>query len=126
MTQDDRVSPGQDTIRSKLKAERIQATLAGRRAQSPLAAEALQERLRDTPGWRTSSDGSSLQRTYEVPSIRAAGLLAQLLLEVGEATGSIPDVDVRHLEVTVTVSTSTTRGVTDLDLDVARILDLRL
>jgi len=126
MTQDSRLHSGNDTLRTKLKAERIQDRLSGHASRSPLAAGVLQTRLRDAPGWRVSSDSRSLQRAYALPSTRAAGLFVQFLLEVGEATGYIPDVDIRHHEITVTVATSTAMGVTDLDLDVVRILDLRL
>ena len=36
----------------------------------------------------------------------------------------MPDVDLRHLEVTLRVATSTEAGVTELDFDVARRFDL--
>jgi pterin-4a-carbinolamine dehydratase len=126
MTQAAQSDQEMPAVRSKLKAERIQERLAGHNKRPPLMARELRTRLAQAPGWRTSVDGNALQRTYEVPSIRAAGLLAQLLLTSGEDTGYVPDVDIRHLEVTVTVSTSSLQGVTVLDFDIARTLDMRL
>jgi pterin-4a-carbinolamine dehydratase len=106
-----------DTLTSKLKAERI---------QDKLKAERIQERLAEIPGWQIGPRGMALLRTYEMPSIRSSGLLAALILEIGEAVGYIPRVAIDHLEVTVTVRTSQKSGVTDLDFDFARALDSRL
>lgn len=44
---------------------------------------------------------------------------------VAEAEGYVPDVDLRHLEVTLRVATSTEAGVTEIDFDVARLFDHR-
>lgn len=78
------------------------------------------------PGWRVNGAGSALTRTYDLPSLRASGLVVQLALEIGEQTGFVPEIDVRYLEVTLTVATHLDRGPTDLDFDVARVLDSRL
>jgi pterin-4a-carbinolamine dehydratase len=115
-----------DNLQSKLKAERIQEKLKAERIQEKLKAERIQDRLSEVPGWQPGKRGLALTRTYDVPSIRAAGLLAQLMLEIGEALGYIPRVAVNHLEVTVTVRTSEKAGITDLDFDFVRALDSRL
>lgn len=121
----DQTSPA--NLGSKLKAERIQDKLKAERIQDKLKAGRIQERLGEVPGWQPGKRGLALVRTYEVPSIRAAGLLVQLLLEIGESLGYIPRVEVDHLEVTVVVRTSQkSSGVTDLDFDFVRALDSRL
>lgn len=48
-----------------------------------------------------------------------------LVAEIGEAEGYVPDVDLRHLEVTLRVATSAQADVTELDFDVARLFDHR-
>ena len=114
-----------ERIQSKLKAERIQEKLKAERVQEKLEAERIQSRLAEVPGWTVSDDGTALTRTYDLPSLRAAGLFVELMLAIGEATGYVPEIDVRSLEVTLRIATSLDGGVTDLDFDVARVVDSR-
>jgi 4a-hydroxytetrahydrobiopterin dehydratase len=113
-------------ISEQLKAERIEAKLKAERIQSQLKAERIQALLSDVPGWEVGEDGASLTRTYDLPSLRAAGLFVQLVLEMGEQTGYVPAIGVRYLEVTLTIATARNEGLTELDFDVARVLDSRL
>lgn len=112
-----------ERIQSKLKAERIQERLKAERIQDPLKAERIQERLADIPGWSLDEERAALVRTYDLPSLRSAGLFVELALAVGETTGYAPRIDVRGREVTVRVATAPGSGVSELDFDWVELLD---
>ena len=109
-----------ERIGAQLKSERVQSRLKPERVQSRLRPERIQARLEELPGWKLAGDGRALERTYLFPTIRAAVAFVALVAEIGDAEGYVPDVDLRHLEVTLRVATSTEAGLTDLDFDVAR------
>lgn len=111
----------QTLVAEPLKAERIQSKLKAERIQQPLKAERIQERLAEIPGW--SADPIALTRTYDLPTLRGAGLFVELALETAAATGYVPEIDVREREVTVRVATTPGNGITDLDFDWAKLLD---
>lgn len=112
-------------IQSKLKAERIQEKLKAERIQQPLEAERIQERLAELPGWRLDAGAAALSRTYELPTLAAAGHRVQLVLAIAEATGYAPEIDLRGREVTVRVATTEGEGVCETDLEWAELLDGR-
>lgn len=109
-----------ERIGSKLKSERVQTRLKPGRVQTRLRPERIQAQLKELPGWQLAGDGWALERTYLFPTIRAAVAFVPLVAEIGGAEGYVPDVDLRHLEVTLRVATSTEASVTELDFDVAR------
>lgn len=114
---------------SQLKAERIQALserLKAERIQERLKAERIQSRLAELPGWRSAKGGSALERSYLFPTSRAAAAFVTLAAEMGEATGYVPELDLRGQEVTLRVATDAEAGLTDLDFDVARLFDGQL
>jgi len=115
-----------ERIGSKLKSERVQTRLKPERVQTRLRPECIQARLAELPGWELAGDGRALERTYLFPTIRAAVAFVALVAEIGDAEGYVPDVDLRHLEVTLRVATSAEVGVTERDFDVARLFDHRL
>jgi len=112
-----------ERVQSRLKSERVQSRLKSARVQTRLKSERVQSRLKELPGWEAARGGKALQRTYLFPTIRAAVALVALTAEIGEANGYSPDIDLRHLEVTLRVATNTEAGITDLDFDVARRFD---
>jgi 4a-hydroxytetrahydrobiopterin dehydratase len=114
------------TTTTRLKPERVQQKLKSERVQSQLRPERIQAQLEELPGWKLAGDGRALARTYLFPTIRAAVAFVALVAEIGEAEGYVPDVGLRHLEVTLRVATSTEAGVTELDFDAARVFDLRV
>jgi len=114
-----------ERIGAQLKSERVQSRLKPERVQTRLRPERIQAQLEELLGWELAGDGRALERTYLFPTIRAAVAFVALVGEIGEAEGYVPDVDLRHLEVTLRVATSTEAGVTDLDFEVARLLDMR-
>lgn len=114
---------------SQLKAERIQGLterLKAERIQERLKAERIQSRLEELPGWRTAEGESALARTYLFPTSRAAAAFITLAAEIGEATGYVPELELRGQEVTLRVATDAGAGLSELDFDVAEILDGRL
>jgi 4a-hydroxytetrahydrobiopterin dehydratase len=113
-----------ERLGSQLKSERVQSRLKPERVQTRLRPERIQAQLEELPGWELAGKGRALERTYLFPTIRAAVAFVALVAEIGEAEGYVPDVDLRHLEVTLRVATSTEAGVTELDFDVARIFAL--
>ena len=112
-----------ERVQQELKSERVDSQLKSERVQARMKPERIQAGLKEMPGWELAGDGRALGRTYLFPTIRAAVAFVALVAEIGEAEGYVPDVDLRHLEVTLRVATSTGAGVTELDFDVARRLD---
>ena len=104
-----------DAYQTRLKPERV---------QTRLRPERIQAQLDELPGWQLAGDGRALERTYLFPTIRAAVVFVALVAEIGDAEGYVPDVDLRHLEVTLRVATNAKGGVTELDFDVAEWFDL--
>ncbi len=115
-------------LTERLKAERIQGAAAheagerlqAARIQDRLKAERIQGLLAALPGWQVAGDGSALERTILFPSLRAVAAYVALVLELGEADDFVPEVDLRHLEVTLRVATDTAAGLEELDFEVAR------
>lgn len=111
-----------ERIQSKLKAERIQERLKAERIQHPLAAERIRERLAETPGWAVDEEADALVRSYDQPSLRAAGLFVELVLAIAEPTGYVPRIELHGRQVTVRVATSRGSGITDLDFEWVELL----
>lgn len=113
----------------QLVAERIQGLaqrLKAERIQERLKAERIQSRLEELPGWRPAEGDGALERAYLFPTARAAAAFVSLATEVGVAAGYLPEIDLREREVTLRVATDGEAGLTDLDFDVASLLDGRL
>ena len=109
-----------ERVGAQLKSERVQSRLKPERVHTRLRPERIQKRLKELPGWELAGDGRSLERTHLFPTIRAAVAFVALVAEIGDAEGYVPDVDLRHLEVTLRVATSAEASITELDFDVAR------
>lgn len=89
-------------------------------------AELLSDGLIDTalaelPDWHRSGD--SIVRTIESPSFPDAITLVVKVAEMAEAAGHHPDIDIRWRKVTYTLSTHSSGGITQLDLDLAARID---
>lgn len=103
------------TTTSRLKLERVQQELKSERVQARMMSERIQAGFNALPDAEPADDSRALQRTYLFPTIRAAVAFVALVVELGEAEGYVPEVDLRHLEVTLRVATSAEAGVTELD-----------
>ena len=113
-------------LTGRLKAERIQERLKAERIQERLQAKRIEERLAELPGWRVVRRGSALERTYAFPTPGAAVAFVALAVEIGEAAGYVPELDVRDREVTLRVATDGAAGLTELDFDVAALFERSL
>lgn len=116
-------------LESPLAAERIQGLterLKAERIQERLKAERIQGRLAELPSWRTARRESALARTYGFPTYRAAAAFVALAVEIGEAAGYVPELDLRDREVTLRVATDGEEGLTELDFDVAELFERSL
>ena len=128
-----------------LKLPRVQAWLKSQRVQGRLLAlgkleqrlksgdaqvrlkpDRIQHRLRNLREWGASVDCRALERTYLFPTLRAATLFASLVAEIGGAVSFVPEIDIRSQELRLRVATQAEAGITELDFDVARLLDLRV
>ena len=79
--------------------------------------------LRDTPGWKGRDRRSSIQRTYQFPSFRAALAFVCFVGELAEDRAHHPDIDIRYNRVTLTLSTHDAGGLTRFDFELARLID---
>jgi 4a-hydroxytetrahydrobiopterin dehydratase len=78
--------------------------------------------LSSLPLWSGGPDG--IERTLELPSFRAAAEAISMIADVAEQLNHHPDLDLRWTKVRVAVSTHSAGGVTELDLQLARRVDV--
>lgn len=82
---------------------------------------AIQRELGSLPGW--ARRGDTLVKTYTFPSFPAAIAFVNRVAEVAEALDHHPDLDVRHVRITGTLSTHDAGGITRVDVELARRMD---
>jgi 4a-hydroxytetrahydrobiopterin dehydratase len=78
--------------------------------------------LKDLPLWSGGVDG--IERTLELPSFRAAVEAISMIADVAEELDHHPDMDLRWTRVRVAVVTHSAGGLTELDLQLARRVDV--
>jgi len=78
--------------------------------------------LSSLPLWSGGPDG--IERTLQLPSFRAAAEAVSVIADVAEQLDHHPDMDLRWTKVRVAVSTHSAGGLTELDLQLARRVDL--
>lgn len=76
--------------------------------------------LADLPGW--SRAGRAITRTFEFATFPDAIAFVTRVAFPAERMDHHPDLDVRYTKVVVTLATHSMGGVTDLDLELARVL----
>jgi len=74
------------------------------------------------PLWSGGPDG--IERSIKLPSFRAAAEAVSMIADVAEQLDHHPDLDLRWCTVRVALVTHSAGGVTDLDLQLARRVDL--
>jgi 4a-hydroxytetrahydrobiopterin dehydratase len=89
-----------------------------------LPPDELSAALSGLPAW--SGDGDGLRRTVELPDFRAAVDAIVAIADVAEELDHHPDVDLRWRTLHLTLVTHSAGGVTDLDLQLARRIDVLL
>jgi 4a-hydroxytetrahydrobiopterin dehydratase len=78
--------------------------------------------LSELPLWSGGADG--IERTLELPSFRAAVEAISMIADVAEELDHHPDMDLRWTKVRVAVVTHSAGGLTGLDLELARRVDV--
>jgi 4a-hydroxytetrahydrobiopterin dehydratase len=78
--------------------------------------------LKDLPLWSGGVDG--IERTLELPSFRVAVEAISMIADVAEELDHHPDMDLRWTRVRVAVVTHSAGGLTELDLQLARRVDV--
>jgi 4a-hydroxytetrahydrobiopterin dehydratase len=78
--------------------------------------------LSGLPLWSGGVDG--IERTLELPSFRSAVEAISVIADVAEELDHHPDMDLRWRKVRIAVVTHSAGGLTSLDLDLARRVDL--
>ena len=87
-----------------------------------LSSAAVTAALGGLPLWSGGVDG--IERTLELPSFRAAAEAIGVIADVAEQLDHHPDLDLRWTRVRVAVVTHSAGGLTELDLELARRVDV--
>jgi 4a-hydroxytetrahydrobiopterin dehydratase len=90
-----------------------------------LGAAAVDEAVRDLPGWATADEGTRLHRRFEFPDFVTAMRFVNAMAEVAEQEGHHPDFAVHSSRVDVTLWTHAARGLTENDFILAAKLGAR-
>ncbi len=77
--------------------------------------------LTGLPDWTRSDD--SITRTFERPSFLDGIEFVRRVAEEAETANHHPDIDIRWRKVTLTLSTHSDGGITDLDVSLAKTID---
>jgi 4a-hydroxytetrahydrobiopterin dehydratase len=88
-----------------------------------LRAEEVTQRLGALGGWSLGRGGGAIERTYVLPSFRAALAFVGFVGELAEAKNHHPDVDIRYNQVTLRLSTHDAGGITPKDFELAQLVD---
>ena len=92
-------------------------------ARQKLEAAAVNERMRELPGWALSGDGNAILRTYTFRDFSEAfGFMARAAL-AAEKLDHHPDWSNVYKTVAVKLNTHDAGGLTELDFKLARKMD---
>lgn len=89
--------------------------------QTLLSDTEIAEALTELPEW--SRSGDTLTRTVEAATFPAGIELVRRVADVAEEANHHPDIDIRWLKVTFTLSTHSAGGLTALDVALAHEID---
>lgn len=88
---------------------------------APLSAEDLADRLTRLTGW--AGDTTGIHRSFEAPDFLTGVALVVDVARSAEEMNHHPDIDIRWRTVRFTVVTHSAGGVTELDVELARLID---
>ncbi|MBA2627466.1 MAG: 4a-hydroxytetrahydrobiopterin dehydratase [Gemmatimonadales bacterium] len=91
------------------------------RSQKTYDGAALQERLQSTPGW--AHVGDAIERTYRTDGWSTTLMLVNAIGFIAEAADHHPDLAVSWGSVTVRLNTHSAGGITDMDLELAQLIE---
>jgi len=89
-----------------------------------LDAEVVADQLRANAHWR--GDSSAILRSARLPDFRTAISAVDDIADAAEALDHHPDIDIRYDTLHFELSTHSAGGVTDLDFELARAIDIVL
>jgi 4a-hydroxytetrahydrobiopterin dehydratase len=89
-----------------------------------LSPDAVAAALADLPAW--SGDEGGIERTAQLGSFRTAVDTIVAIADVAEEMDHHPDIDLRWRTLRIAVVTHSAGGVTELDLELARRVDVLL
>ena len=77
----------------------------------------IQRALGQLPGW--SRRGDMISKTYQFKTFPDGIAFVRRVADAAEEADHHPDIDIRYTKVTISLSTHTANGVTQMDLDLA-------
>jgi 4a-hydroxytetrahydrobiopterin dehydratase len=83
---------------------------------------AIQRELGNLTGW--SRRGDAITKTFQFRNFLTGIDFVSAIAKAAEAADHHPDIDIRYTKVTCTLSTHSAGGITQMDLDMARKIDL--
>jgi len=83
---------------------------------------AIQRELGNLTGW--SRRGDAITKTFQFRNFLTGIEFVSAIAKAAEAADHHPDIDIRYTKVTCTLSTHSAGGITQMDLDMARKIDL--
>ena len=83
---------------------------------------AIQRELGNLTGW--SRRGDAITKTFQFRNFLTGIDFVSAIAKAAEAADHHPDIDIRYTKVTCTLSTHSAGGGTQMDLDMARKIDL--
>lgn len=81
----------------------------------------IQRALSARAGW--TRRGNALTRTFEFPTFPAAIAFVSRIAEVAEGMNHHPDIDIRYVKITCSLSTHSAGGITSKDFKLAEAID---
>jgi len=86
-----------------------------------LTEKEVQERLRTVPGWK--HHGQEISRLYTLSNFIAAMAFVNHVADLAEKMDHHPDILIQYKKVTLTLSTHSAGGLTELDFTLAQKID---
>jgi 4a-hydroxytetrahydrobiopterin dehydratase len=83
---------------------------------------AIQRELGNLTGW--SRRGDAITKTFQFRNFLTGIDFVSAIAKAAEAADHHPDIDIRYTKITCTLSTHSAGGITQMDLDMARKIDL--
>ncbi len=86
-----------------------------------LPPEEIDRGLRELPGWKLK--GSEILKTFSHDSFAEAIVFVNAVAHLAELANHHPDIDIRHTNVTTTLTTHDQGGLTEKDFSLARRIE---
>lgn len=90
-------------------------------ATPPLSDIEIQRELGSLPGW--GRRGGTLVKTYTFATFPAGIEWVRRVADAAETMNHHPDIDIRYMKVTITLSTHDSGGITSKDIALARRIE---